>query len=176
MLTLNSFRASTSQSSDGLSKAIPVPSRHYHHPDPERPLSGARISLEDTFDAQGVKTTLSSRAWAELYPAASASAPFVRRLLDLGAVVVGKTKAAQFSTGAGWVDSRSPANPRGDGYQEAGASSAGAAASLAGYEWLDYAVAGDCEFLSPCVCLCVCVCSAVSTVLVLTVPSWGWLV
>lgn len=125
LLTPCSFQAATPQSSDGLSKAIPVPSRHYHHPDPKRPLSGARISLKDTFDVEGAKTTLSSRAWAELYPAANATSPYVRRLLGLGAVVVGKTKTTQFAAAAAgeeWVDFRSPANPRGDGYLEAGGS------------------------------------------------------
>ncbi|ROW08437.1 hypothetical protein VMCG_03147 [Cytospora schulzeri] len=138
-----SFQAITSQSSDGLSRTIPVPSRHYHHPDAKRPLAGSRISLKDTFAAEGVKTTLSSRAWAELYPAANASAAYVQKLLDLGAVVVGKTKTTQFAAGSEWVDVHSPVNPRGDGYQEAGGSSVGAAASLAGYGWLDYAVGGD---------------------------------
>jgi Asp-tRNA(Asn)/Glu-tRNA(Gln) amidotransferase A subunit family amidase len=141
-----------------------VPSRHYHHPDAERPLAGARISLTDTFDARGARTTLSSRAWAGLYPrAAGASAAYVRQLLGLGAVVVGKTRAAQLAAGPpAWVDFPPPANPRGDGYQDAGASSAGAAASLAGYAWLDGAVGGACEFSSPlCVCVCVCVCSAI---------------
>ncbi|ROW13500.1 hypothetical protein VPNG_04455 [Cytospora leucostoma] len=139
------FQAVTSQSSDGFSKTIPVPSRFYHRPDEKRPLAGARISLGDTLDAEGVKTTLSSRAWAELYPAADASAAYVRALLGLGAVVVGKTKTTQLAAagGADWVDAQSPANPRGDRYQGASGSSAGAAASLAGYGWLDYAVGGD---------------------------------
>lgn len=160
--TRSSFQAITSQSSDGFSKTIPVPSRHYHHAGPETPLAGARVSLKDTFDAEGAKATLSSRAWARLYPAADASAAHVRKLLGLGAVVVGKTKTTQFAAGSGsgsgsaWVDFLPPANPRGDGYQDAGGSSPGAAASLAGYGWLDYAVGGECKLLVPCVCVCVC--------------------
>lgn len=138
----------TSRSSDGVSNTVPVPSRFYHRPDEERPLAGARIALGDTLEAEGAKTTLSSRAWAELYPTAGASAPHVRRLLGLGAVIVGKAKTTQLAAGAGagWVDAQSPVNPRGDRYQGAAGSSAGAAASLAGYGWLDYAVGGDCEF------------------------------
>lgn len=125
-----------------------MPSRLYHKPDPRKPLSGKRVSLTDPFDVQGAKTTLSSRAWAQLYPAADTSAAYVKKLLDLGAVVVGKTKTTQFTTGLQWVDHHPPVNPRGDRYHEASGSSAGAAASLAGYQWLDFAVGGDCEF--PC--------------------------
>lgn len=120
-----------------------MPSRFYHKPDSSKPLAGKRVSLTDTFDVQGAKTTLSSRAWSQLYPAADASAAYVGRLLELGAVVVGKTKTTQFATGLQWVDRHQPVNPRGDRYHEASGSSAGAAASLAGYPWLDFAVGGD---------------------------------
>lgn len=141
-----SFQAVAPLSSDGVSKTIPVPSRFYHKPTSKRPLAGQRVSLTDPFDVQGAKTTLSSRAWSQLYPAADNSAAYVKKLLDLGAVVVGKTKTTQFSTGLQWVDHHPPVNPRGDRYHEASGSSAGAAASLAGYRWLDFAVGGDCEF------------------------------
>jgi Asp-tRNA(Asn)/Glu-tRNA(Gln) amidotransferase A subunit family amidase len=103
------------------------------------------VSLKDIFDVQGIKTTLSSKAWAELYPAAEKSAPYVRHLLQLGAIVVGKTKTTQFATAMEWVDFQSPTNPRGDRYQEPSGSSTGAAASLAGYDWLDHAIGGDCK-------------------------------
>ncbi|KAG8164618.1 hypothetical protein KVR01_004893 [Diaporthe batatas] len=138
-----SFQAVAPLSSDGVSKTIPSPSRFYHSPSSSKPLAGKRVALTDTFDVQGAKTTLSSRAWTQLYPAAENSAAYVKKLLDLGAVVVGKTKTAQFSTGLQWVDHHSPVNPRGDRYHEASGSSAGAAASLAGYLWLDFTVGGD---------------------------------
>ena len=44
-----------------------------------------------------------------------------------------------------WVDFHCPFNPRGDGYQSPGSSSAGSGASLAGCSWLDYAVGTDSE-------------------------------
>lgn len=144
-LTFSSFQAIASQSSEGLSKTIPVPSRHYHQITPEKPLAGARMSLKDNFDIEGVRTTLSSRAWAELYPAATTNGPFVKHLLDQGAIIVGKTKTTQLSAGNEWVDFQSPINPRGDRYQEPSGSSTGAAASLAGYSWLDFAVGGECK-------------------------------
>lgn len=141
-----SFQPVAALSSDGLSKTIPVPSRLYYHPDSRRPLAGHRVSIKETFDVGGVRTTMSSRAWAELYPAAITSAPYVRGLLDQGAVIVGKTKTTQFGTAKEWVDFHSPVNPRGDRYQDASGSSTGAAASLSGYSWLDHAVGGECKF------------------------------
>lgn len=142
---LSSFQAVAPLSSDGLSKTIPVPSRFYHHPDAKKPLAGARVSVKDNFDVQDVRTTLSSRAWAELYPAgANTSAPYISRLLEQGAIIVGKTKMTQFGAAREWVDFQSPVNPRGDGYQRSSGSSAGAATSLSGYPWLDHAVGSDC--------------------------------
>lgn len=133
-----------SQSSEGISQTIPVPSRHYHQTTLGKPLAGARMVVTDSFDIEGVRSTWSSRAWAELYSAANASGSYVRRLIDQGAIIVGKSKTTQFSTGTEWIDFQSPINPRGDRYQQSTGSSAGAAAALAGYPWLDHAVGGDC--------------------------------
>lgn len=144
---MNSFQAVVSQSSTAFSKTIPVPSRHYHQVTAEKPLAGARISLTDAFDIEGVRTTLSSRAWAELYPAATSNGPYVSDLLEQGAIIVGKTKTTQLLAGNEWVDFQSPLNPRGDQYQEPSGSSTGAAASLAGYPWLDFAIGGDGKYL-----------------------------
>lgn len=90
-----------------------------------------------------MRTTLSSRAWAELHPAANSNGPYVSNLLEQGAIIVGKTKTTQLLAGDEWVDFQSPLNPRGDQYQEASGSSTGAAASLAGYSWLEFAIGGD---------------------------------
>lgn len=125
---------------------MPVPSRHYHKVSKKKPLAGARVSLNDNFDVRGIKSTLSSKSWAELYPAANTSASYVEDLISLGVVIVGKTKMTQFATGTEWVDFQAPTNPRGDRYQDPSGSLAGAAASLAGYDWLDYAIGGDCRF------------------------------
>ncbi|PSR82855.1 amidase signature domain-containing protein [Coniella lustricola] len=142
-----SFQAIAPQASDGLTKSIPVPSRHYNHHrnNPNKPLAGSRISIQDNLALQGTTTTLSSRAWTQLHSEeATTSTAYVEWLLAQGAVVIGKTKMAQFVTAREWVDYQSPVNPRGDGYQEAsGGAAAGAAAALAGYAWLDYAVGLD---------------------------------
>lgn len=128
--------------------SIPVPSRHYFpRPSLERPLSGMRLAVKDIFDIKGLKTGAGSRAYFELYAAANKTAPSMQRLIDLGAVIVGKVKAAQFATGeiptADYVDQFAPFNPRGDGYQSPSASSCGTAAAIASYDWLDLGAGSD---------------------------------
>lgn len=106
-----------------------------------------RIGVKDVFQLSGTKSSLGSRAWYDLCPASNTTATAVQRLVDAGAQVVGLQKASQFANGeratADWVDYHSPFNPRGDGYQDASSSSAGAGASVASYAWLDLALATD---------------------------------
>jgi Asp-tRNA(Asn)/Glu-tRNA(Gln) amidotransferase A subunit family amidase len=82
------------------------------------------------------------------------NANYVKKLIDLGAVIVGKTKMTNFASSDEptdqWIDFHCPFNSRGDTYQSPLGSSSGAAASLAGYGWLDYAIAGDCTYLCYC--------------------------
>ncbi|KAL7941820.1 hypothetical protein V8C42DRAFT_355247 [Trichoderma barbatum] len=139
------YEALSSLSDNGSSKSIAVPSRLYHAaPSIRKPLSGVRISITDAVSLKGVQTTMSSRAWTQLYGAeASDTAEFAQKLIDMGAIIVGKTKSSQLDSGREWVDVAAPWNPRGDGYQDAGGSAAGAAASVSGYDWMEYAVAKD---------------------------------
>ncbi|KAK4180152.1 amidase signature domain-containing protein [Triangularia setosa] len=132
-------------SRDGLQKAIAVPSRlYYDPPSRDKPLSGVRFVVDDLFSLKGVKTTLSHEAWATLYSPCPETSYFIKQLIGLGAVVVGKTKASQFAVlHTAWVDVSSPKNPRADGYQEALGSSPGAGSALAGYMWVDCAVGID---------------------------------
>ncbi|KAI9742011.1 MAG: hypothetical protein M1834_000400 [Cirrosporium novae-zelandiae] len=129
-------------------QSIPVPSRLYFGPrTAEKPLSGVRVGVKDVYDIKGLKTGSGSRAYFELYPEKNASAPAVQRLFDLGAILVGKTKTSQFANGesptADWVDIHAPFNPRGEGYQTPSSSSAGSAAGLAAYDWLDHTIGTD---------------------------------
>ncbi|KAI1084627.1 putative amidase [Whalleya microplaca] len=132
---------------DGIWKTIAVPSRLYSKPSQERPLAGARTGLKDIFRLAGVQTTMMSRTYTELYGPESDSADYVKKLISLGAVIVGKTKMTQFASSDEptdqWIDFHCPINPRGDEYQSPSGSSSGAAAALAGYSWLDQSIAGD---------------------------------
>ncbi|KAM3076420.1 hypothetical protein ACMFMG_007239 [Clarireedia jacksonii] len=126
---------------------IPVPTRlGFKNFDPAVPLAGRRIAVKDIFDLKGVKTTLCSKANEELQDAARTTATCIQKLIDQGAIIVGKLKTSPFASGMGprdWVDYQPPFNPRGDGYLDSGCSSAGSGAALAGYEWLDIAIGSD---------------------------------
>ena len=60
------------------------------------PLYGVPFGVKDSIDVAGVPTTLSCPDYAYV---ATATAPAVRRLLDAGALYVGKTNLDQFATG-----------------------------------------------------------------------------
>ena len=124
----------------------------YSNKSAAKPLAGMRVNLKDNFRVAGIKTTMASRAFTELYTAEEKSADVVTRLVELGAVVVGKSRMCSFAAGEEptdqWVDFHCPFNPRADMYQSPGSSSSGAGASLAGYPWLDFALGTDSSSLT----------------------------
>jgi aspartyl-tRNA(Asn)/glutamyl-tRNA(Gln) amidotransferase subunit A len=94
------------------------------------PLAGRTLAVKDLFDTAGVRTTYGSGLYAEHVPERTAFA--VQRLLDAGAVLVGKTHLPEFA----WsVLGQSPwygtcHNPAAPG-RTTGGSSSGSAAALA---------------------------------------------
>lgn len=131
----------------GQTIALAVPSRLYYTKTASQPLSGVRLGIKDIYDIAGVRTSNGNRAWYKLYPPAAAHATPVQRLIDAGAIIVGKMKTSQFANGesatADWVDYHSPFNTRGDGYQDPSSSSSGPGAGAASYEWLDLTLGSD---------------------------------
>ncbi|KAL9000402.1 MAG: hypothetical protein Q9169_000919 [Polycauliona sp. 2 TL-2023] len=129
------------------SPAIGVPSRLYYTKTASKPLAGVRTGIKDIYDIAGVKTSDGNRAWYGFYPPATANSVPVQRLIDAGAILVGKMKTSQFANGeratADWVDYHSPFNPRGDGYQDPSSSSSGPGAGAASYPWLDLTLGSD---------------------------------
>ncbi|TGJ83008.1 hypothetical protein E0Z10_g5781 [Xylaria hypoxylon] len=129
------------------SPQIPVPSRLYFQPaSDEYPLRGKRIAVKDVFDLAGVPTSASCRDYQAFSGNAKRSSSMVTRLIDAGAIIVGKTKTAQFASGEharDWVDYKCPVNPRGDGSLDPGGSSTGSAVAVAAYDWLDYSIGTD---------------------------------
>lgn len=124
---------------------IPVPSRIYYWND-DRPLAGERVAIKDLYDIKGLQTSGGSQAWATITPIANETAPAIKQIINLGGVLVGKFKLAQFASGANpwdWQDEHYPWNPRGDGYLTCSASSSGGGCSIAAYDWLDYAIGSD---------------------------------
>ena len=95
------------------------------------PLSGRTLGVKDLFDTTGVRTTYGSRLYAEHVPAHNAVA--VERLLEAGAVLVGKTHLPEFAWSVlgqnQWYGTaHNPAHPG----RTTGGSSSGSAAALAG--------------------------------------------
>ncbi|KAK4503796.1 hypothetical protein PRZ48_004711 [Zasmidium cellare] len=131
----------------GQSLAVAVPSRLYFTKTADKPLAGVRLGIKDIYDIAGVKTSNGNRAWYHLYPAAEEHATPVKRLIEAGAVIIGKMKTSQFANGetatADWVDYHSPWNPRGDGLQDPSSSSAGPGAGAGSYSWLDITLGSD---------------------------------
>ena len=93
------------------------------------PLAGAPFAVKDNIDAAGLPTTAACPAFA-YQP--DANAPVVQRLLDAGAVLLGKTNLDQFATGL--VGARSPYGACGNVYNRdyvSGGSSSGSAVAVA---------------------------------------------
>jgi Asp-tRNA(Asn)/Glu-tRNA(Gln) amidotransferase A subunit family amidase len=68
-----------------IESAAPMPGR----------LSGRRLAVKDLFDTAGVRTTYGSKVYADHVPDRTATA--VQRLVDAGAVVIGKTHLPEFA-------------------------------------------------------------------------------
>lgn len=104
------------------------------------PLAGVVVAVKDNVDVAGLPTTAAHPAFARV---AERSATAVQRLVDAGAVVLGKTNLDQFATGltgarSPYGDVRSAVLPD----RVAGGSSAGSAAAVA-HGIVDVAVATD---------------------------------
>ena len=69
----------------------------------EGPLAGVPFAVKDNIDVAGMPTTAACRAFSYVPDSSSAA---VQRLLDAGAVCIGKTNLDQFATGL--VGTRSP--------------------------------------------------------------------
>ena len=99
---------------------------------PSGPLSGRTLAVKDLFDTAGVRTTYGSGLYANHVPERNADA--VQRLVDAGAVVVGKTHLPEFAWGvlgqSDWYGTCE--NPTHPGCTTGGSSSGSAAALAAG--------------------------------------------
>jgi Asp-tRNA(Asn)/Glu-tRNA(Gln) amidotransferase A subunit family amidase len=99
------------------------------------PLAGRTLAVKDLVDTAGIRTTYGSGLYAEHVPKRNATA--VQRLLDAGAVLVGKTHLPEFAWSvlgqSEWYGTcHNPTHPG----RTTGGSSSGSAAALA---------AGECE-------------------------------
>lgn len=126
---------------------IAVPSRLYFTATKDKPLAGLRIAVKDLYDLKGMKTSGGNRALFEISQPKTETAVSVQKLIDAGAIIVGKNKLSEFAFAGPFVpehiDYLLPFNPRGDGYNSPGDSSGGSAACIAAYDWLDASMGSD---------------------------------
>lgn len=93
------------------------------------PLAGVPFAVKDNIDVAGLETTAACPAFAY---APEASAPVVAKLLEAGAICIGKTNLDQFATGL--VGTRSPYGVPANAYNRSfvsGGSSSGSAVAVA---------------------------------------------
>lgn len=93
------------------------------------PLAGLTFAIKDNFDVAGLPTTAACPSYAHT---AHSTAPSVQRLLDAGAVLVGKTNMDQFATGL--AGTRSPYGVCRNAFHDdfvSGGSSSGSALAVA---------------------------------------------
>ena len=108
------------------------------------PLEGRTFAVKDVFDIAGYRTGFGSPEWLETHGPATATASAVRRLLDAGAEMVGKTLTDELAyslTGEN-VHYGTPVNPAAPD-RVPGGSSNGSASAVAGGA-ADFALGTDC--------------------------------
>ena len=97
------------------------------------PLHGVPVSLKDNYDTAGIRTTAASRIWCDHVPDQTATAAW--RLVEAGAILIGKCNLLEFACGIVHPDYGQCNNPW-DVRRTSGGSSSGSAASVAaGMGW-----------------------------------------
>ncbi|KAI1163605.1 amidase signature domain-containing protein [Nemania serpens] len=119
------------------SLCVAVPSRLKTTRSERNPLDGMRIAIKDLFHLKRVHTGCGNHAYRRLHGVLGTSSSAVESVLDLGGIIVGKTKTVEFGGSqeviGDWCDYFYPFNSRADGYIAGTGSSTGSASSLAAY-------------------------------------------
>jgi len=132
--------------------AVITPVVRPQEPPSSGPLAGRTLLVKDLVDVAGVRTTYGSRIYADHVP--ERTAPAVQRLLDAGAVLVGKANLPEFA----WsVVGQNPwygtvVNPVAPGRTTGGSSSGNAAALAAGLCDLGLGTDTGCSIRLPSAC------------------------
>ncbi len=116
------------------------------------PLAGKKLLVKDLFDTAGIRTTYGSKIYEDHVP--DRTAPAVQRLVDAGAVFVGKANLHEFAWG---VTSQNPwygtvRNPLRPGRTTGGSSGGNAAALAAGMCDLGLGTDTGCSVRLPSAC------------------------
>ena len=123
---------------------VAVPPRCW--PTEDQPLRGLRFAVKDAYHLRGLKTSLCNKAFLNVSSISDFTASVVQSTIRAGAQLIGTTKLSSMigkedPTEA--IDFHTPSNPRGDGYESPATSSSGSAATVAAYDWLDFAIGTD---------------------------------
>lgn len=107
------------------------------------PLAGQRFGAKDVFDIAGRRSGAGNPDWLRTHPPARSTAGAVRRLLDAGATMAGKTHTDEltFSLSGENAHYGTPVNPAAPG-RIPGGSSSGSASAVAG-KLVDFALGTD---------------------------------
>jgi aspartyl-tRNA(Asn)/glutamyl-tRNA(Gln) amidotransferase subunit A len=117
--------AFTARDDDAALRAASEIDRRLAGGDPVGPLAGVPVAVKDLYDCVGLPTSYGSRAFPEYLPEADATA--VARLRSAGAIVIGKTRTAEFAWSTTTPPTKNPAAPE----CIPGGSSGGSAAAVA---------------------------------------------
>src|SRR4029077_9214479 len=98
------------------------------------PLAGLTCAVKDLYDIAGSRTGGGSPDWLATQKPAVAHASAVKKLLDAGATIIGKTICDEFFYSVSGANAHydTPANLRASGRMPGGSSSGSAAATVAG--------------------------------------------
>lgn len=150
--TCDSYENLNAAAFGSSSICLAVPSRLRFPKSKNSPLAGLRIGIKDLIHLKGVHTGCGNRAYRKLHGAAETSSSVLQSVVDLGGVIVGKTKTVEFGGSqeviGDWSDYFYSFNARGDGYLASTGSSTGSASALAAYPWLDVTLGTDGENLN----------------------------
>lgn len=107
------------------------------------PLAGLTAAIKDMYDIEGYRTGGGSPDWLAQQAPAKANCPAVRRILDAGATVIGKTVCDEFFYSVAGANAHygTPVNPRAPGRLPGGSSSGSASATASGV--CDFALGSD---------------------------------
>ncbi len=107
------------------------------------PLVGLTAAVKDMYDIAGARTGGGSPDWLAAHAPAATTATAVRKLIDAGATIIGKTICDEFFYSVSGANAHygTPANPRAPGRMPGGSSSGSAAATAAGA--CDFALGSD---------------------------------
>jgi aspartyl-tRNA(Asn)/glutamyl-tRNA(Gln) amidotransferase subunit A len=113
---------------DAARAAAAVADERWRHGEP-RTLEGVPFAVKDNVDTRGVLTTAGSRRFSNRVPEGNATV--VERLLDAGAILIGKTATPELAFGDA-IEGHRPVNPWNAAHWTGGSSSGSAVALAAG--------------------------------------------